>query len=391
MMNNRIEINYFENSSRVGIEQLNNNSINLYLPIGVTKNDVENDDDFIYKLINSILPAKKKELELHGNLNNNNIEEWPIYSEMWLVKDYIHHGLYKEIEKKYAVNNGGKINWKKTINQDSIFYNNSVYYPNIVFEKNDNTHTVITELQKYCLNKCAVGKFICKLKEEKFNVKIFINEENINYYINLLNKELSSTFEDHKKQLLNSLINILTYYSSNNITTINSYITYEYHYSWEHMIAYLLEDNEILKKELLPKSEYHLIENGYSSSLIPDTIFSKDDSIFIIDSKYYSKGNVPATSDICKQTEYCRTAEDRLKNNRNIKQIYNSFILPFKGEESNKCKYVGYGNMKGKNSEKYKINVIYLDTLHIINMFYEGNKIQDIEFLKNNACIIDNY
>lgn len=387
MMNKEIEINYIEKSSKVGIEQLSNNIINLYLPIGVTRNDVKSDDNFIYKLINSILPAKKKDIELYGNLNNLNVNEWPIYSEIWLVKDYIHHGLYKEIEKKYNINNGGKINWKKTINKESIFYNNSVYYPNIVFESNERNQTIITELQKYCLNKCVVGKLICKLEEEKHNVSIIINDENINYYINILKKELFSTFEDHKKQLLNSLINILNYYSSNNLTTINSYVTYEYHYSWEYMISYLFGDNEKLRKELLPKHEYHPKEIGYQSSLIPDTVFSKDESVFILDSKYYSIGNVPATSDICKQTEYCRTAKSKLKNSNN-KQIYNSFILPGKIEESDIYKYVGYAKMVGEDSELYKINVIYLDTLYIINMFYDGNVIQDVEFLKKNECLI---
>ncbi len=71
MMINKIEINYFENTLKVGIEQVENNKINLYLPIGITKNDAECDENFIYKLVNSILPAKKKNIELHGNLNNN--------------------------------------------------------------------------------------------------------------------------------------------------------------------------------------------------------------------------------------------------------------------------------------------------------------------------------
>ena len=199
MMNNGIEINYFENYPKVGIEQLKNNIINLYLPIGVTKNDAESDDNFIYKLINSIIPAKKKDIELHGNLNNNKENEWPIYSEIWLVKDYIHHGLYKEIEKKYNINYGGKINWKKTITKESLFYNNSVYYPDIVYESNENSYTIITELQKFCLNKCTVGKYICKLEEENLNVNIMVNDDNIDYYINVLKKELFSSFEDYKK------------------------------------------------------------------------------------------------------------------------------------------------------------------------------------------------
>ena len=391
MTNKKIEINYFENSPKVGIEQLNNNDniiINLYLPIGITKADAECDDNFIYKLINSILPAKKKSIELYGNLGNNIVKEWPIYSEIWLVKDYIQHGLYKEIEKKYNINNGGKINWKKTINRESIIYSNSVYYPNIVFESDEKNHTIITELQKFCINKCIIGKYICKLEEEMYNVNIIINDNNIDYYINLLKKELFTTFEDYKKQLLNSLINILSYYSSDNIMTVNSYITYEYHYSWEYMIAYLFGNNEKLRKELLPKHEYTPNNIGRQSPLIPDTIFSRDDSIFIIDSKYYSKGNVPATSDICKQTEYCRTAKSKLKNNSSKRQIYNSFILPSKIDESSIYKYIGYANMIGDDSNLYKINVIYLDTLYIMNMFYEGNRIQDVEFLKRNECII---
>ena len=383
--NKEITINYYENSNKVGIEQLDNNIINIYLPVGVEKIDVENDENFIYKLINSILPAKKKDLELNGNLSNENVEEWPIYSEIWLVKDYIYHGLYKELEKKYNINIGGKINWKKTLNKDSIYYNNSVYYPNIIFENNRNTYSIITELQKYCLNICTIGKYICKLKEDNFNLNIIINKETINHYINILNKELSTSFEDHKKQLLNSILNILKYYSSKNITTINSFVTYEYHYSWEYMISYLFGSNKSLLKEVLPKSEYNPKGFGNYSSLIPDTVFSKEDSVFILDSKYYSNGNIPATSDICKQTEYCRSAKNKLKNNI-YKKIFNSFILPNKVEE--KHMYKGYANMISDIEETYKINIIYLDTLSIINMFYEGNKFQNVEFLEINECII---
>ena len=386
-MNKIIEIKYYENSSKVGIEQINNNMINLYLPVGITKSDAENDELFIYKLINSILPAKKQDLELHGNLNNNTIDEWPIFSEIWLVKDYIKYGLYKELEKKYNTNLGGKINWKKTINRESIYYNGSVYYPNIIYENNENSYTIITELQKYCLNKCVVGKFICKLDEDNYNVNIIINENNIGYYIGVLKKELFSSFEDHKKQLLNSLINILSYYSSNNIATLNSYVTYEYHYSWEYMISSIFGDDEKLKKELLPRHEYHPKELGYKTSLMPDTIFKNNESVFIIDSKYYTYGNLPATSDICKQTEYCRTAKSKLRNS-NSKNIYNSFILPSKIEDNDIYKYVGYTNMIGDDSELYKINVIYLDALYVLNMFYEGIIIQNIEFLKKNECIV---
>lgn len=389
-MNNSEEltINYYENSNKVGIEQPDSNIIDIYLPVGVARTDVENDDNFIYKLINSILPANKKDLELNDNLNNENVEVWPIYSEIWLVKDYIYHGLYKELEKKYNINIGGKINWKKTINQESIYYNNSIYYPKIIYENNKNTYSIITELQKYCLNMCTVGKFICKLKENNFNLNIIINEETINHYIYILRKELSISFEDHKKQLLNSIINILEYYSSNNITTVNSFITYEYHYSWEYMISYLFGNNKSLLKEVLPKAEYHINNKEISnfSSLIPDTIFTKDDNVYILDSKYYNYGNIPATSDVCKQTEYCRTVKNKLKNNI-YKKIFNSFILPKKVEE--KHLYIGYANMTSNNEEEsYKINIIYLDTLSIINMFYEGNKFQNIEFLEKNECTI---
>ncbi len=384
-MNNAFDINYFENSSKVGIEQINNTLINIYLPIGVTKEEAESDENFIYKLLNSILPAKKKELMLNGNLNSNNVNEWPIYSEIWLVKDYIYHGLYEELERNYNINIGGKINWKKTLNKESILYNDSIYYPNIVFERKEKKYTIITELQKYCLNLCVVGKYICKLNNTNFNINISVNQESINNYLKILKQELAISFEDHKKQLLNSLINILSYYSSSNLTTINSFITYEYHYSWEYMISKVFNNDKILMKNILPKSGYHPKELGYNSSLIPDTVFAKDDSIYILDSKYYSYGNTPNTSDICKQTEYCRTAKSKLKNSR-YKSIYNSFILPNKVEEERQ--YVGYANMIDDDLLLYKINVIYLDTLNIINLFYEGKQIKNIDFLKINECNI---
>ncbi len=384
-MNKAFDINYFENSSKVGIEQINNTLINVYLPIGVTKKQAVADEDFIYKLLNSILPAKKKDIELKGNLNPNSVNEWPIYSEIWLVKDYICHGFYRELEKKYNINIGGKINWKKTINKESILYNNTIYYPNIIFEKNKKEYNIITELQKYCLNLCIVGKYICKLNETNFNINISINKESINNYLKILKEELTTSFEDYKKQLLNSLINILNYYSSNNLTTINSFITYEYHYSWEYMISKVFNNDKILMKNILPKSEYHPNELGYNSSLIPDTVFSKDNDVYILDSKYYIYGNMPATSDICKQTEYCRTAKRRLQNS-GYKKIYNSFVLPNRVEEGKQ--YIGYANMIDEDSILYKINIIYLDTLNIINLFYEDKKIKNIDFLKNNECNI---
>lgn len=384
-MNNSFTINYIENSSKVGIEQRDGKIINIFLPIGVDKKMAEEDEDFIYKLINSILPAKKRSIELFGNLNIESVCEWPIYSEIWLVKDYIYHGLYKELEKKYNINVGGKINWKKTINKKSILTNDSVFYPEIVYERQQKINTIITELQKYCLNLCTIGKYIYKLNIPDFNTDIYISKDSINRYLNILKKELVSCFEDYKKQLLNSLINILNYYSSNNIETINSYITYEYHYSWEYMISKIFNNDKALLKTILPKSEYHPQEIGIKSSLVPDTAFIKGDNVYILDSKYYTLGCMPATSDICKQTEYCRTAKNRLKDS-GYKLIYNSFILP--NNVINNYSYVGYANMVGDDGSLYKVNVVYLDTLNVINLFYDRKIVNNIDFLNNNECVI---
>lgn len=394
--------NGYEEDNFVGIKY-KKDKVYIYLPIGYDKEifNVEKElslkqktDLLLFlKTVNLVKSLYNEKTELGINSGENN--EIPYNSFLWLINDYFNNGLYQEVEKRYFQKSHGKINWKRTLNSEHYFENDRVVYVDPYYESNVQINTLITELNNFCLHISfkyigfLFGKFNllkCNLKEEKV-------KENLKYYINIINKELSKSFNDRKKLLLSSMKKIIEMSFNENIANQESFGTRKYEYAWEKMINTTLGTKIDISK-FFPNAYWNI--QGQigedKSKLRPDSILidSRTKKIYILDAKYYKYGitgnmyDLPHTDSIQKQITY----GDHIANNPQIygiekNSIFNAFILPFnKNKEPFKCsesmKYLGFASSawrdKKANYNYEKISLLLMDTKYVIDCFYHNEK-----------------
>lgn len=308
-------------------------------------------------------------------------KELPINSFLWVINDYLTNGAYFDIEKKYVQNRNGKINWKKTLNSKFYISNNSIIYLNPFVEKKVTEKNYITNIHLFCVNKSIreIGWLFGNIECPRSN----INEFNLLYYKNLLNREMLKTFDDRKKQLILHMKRILDYTTdSNQVFGEKKYGTNEFEYIWQNIIDNIFGNENINK--YFPRASWNILNWNKieDSKLKPDTVLSVENKLYILDSKYYKFGtnghpmNLPHTDSIQKQITYGEYA----RNNTGFEEIYNAFIVPY-NKENNKfningdIEYVGFAesNWKNKNnSHLYEhVALILIDTKYAIDKYFE--------------------
>lgn len=398
--------NGYEEDNFVGLKY-KKDQINVFLPIGYNKQVFSTDDELsseqkidlllLLKTVTLVKSLNNEKTDFGDNIGNN--DEVPYNSLIWIISDYFNNGLYQEIDKKYSQKGHGKINWKKTLNSEHYFEDDSVTFINPYYESSIQRSTLITELNNYCLH--ISFKYIGFLFGKVFLPECNINEEsikdNIQYYIDVINKELSKSFNDRKKTLLTNMKRILMMNSDDSFEVQPTYGTRRYEYAWEKMVNDTLGSKIDISK-FFPNAYWNIqgkVEED-KSKLRPDSILLNSNKVYILDAKYYKYGitgnisDLPHTDSIQKQITY----GDHISNNPQTygvekNNIYNAFILPFnKDEKPFKCddniKYMGYANSawrdKKENYNYEKILLLLIDTKYMIDCFYQ-REIADLKKL----------
>lgn len=386
----------------VGIKFIDD-EVKVYFPLGY-EIPLENSEcrKSILNLIKTISIGRRL---INGDsklsVNNGKEDEVPFNSFIWIINDYLNNGLYIDREKIYKQNQNGKINWKKTLNTKFYISDKSAVYLNPYVEKNTLEDNIITDIHAYCV----------KVSVEYIgwvfgNIPIPTNsiiENNFNYYITILNKEIIHSFDDRKKTLLVNMKKILEMCGCSNKEKLNDYGVFQYEYVWEYMVNTVYGNENVDK--YFPNSKYHLL--GFdkvieSSSLRPDSILSVEKDIYILDSKYYKYGitrnplHLPNTDSVQKQITY----GEHIENNYNYEKIYNAFILPYNKhknsfELSNNIEYVGFSesSWKNENSNRYyeKVSVILIDTRYLIDCYTRCNDNNIDKLIASIQKIVDTF
>lgn len=409
--------NSYDEDNFVGIKY-QKNIINIFLPLGYDLNFFKTEKDLnseqkvdLLLLLNTISLVKSSynsKTDFGDDTGDNN--EIPFDSFMWLISDYFNNGLYQEIDKRYVQKSHGKINWKRTLNSEHYFTNNNVIFINPYYESNVYKSNLITELNNYCLHKSVeyIGFLFGNIILPELNLKESFIKENIKYYIVLLNKELSKSFNDRKKALIKHIKRILEMSFDDSFEKQATYGTRRYEYAWEKMITNTLGSKIDISK-FFPNAYWNIIDKKTEedrSNLRPDTIYidKNCNKIYILDAKYYKYGitgnisDLPHTDSIQKQITY----GDHISNHYETygfekNKIYNAFIVPF-----NKCaspflsndnmKYMGFANSSWRDKKQYfnyeRISLLLVDTKYIIDCFYQkehANLRQLIELVEKSS------
>ena len=398
--------NGYEEDNFVGLKY-KKDQINVFLPIGYNKQVFSTDNELsseqkidlllLLKTVTLVKSLNNEKTDFGDDIGNN--DEVPYNSLIWIISDYFNNGLYQEIDKKYSQKGHGKINWKKTLNSEHYFEDDSITFINPYYESSVQRSTLITELNNYCLH--ISFKYIGFLFGKVFLPECNLNEEsikdNIQYYMDIINKELSKSFNDRKKTLLTNMKRILMMNSDDSFEVQPTYGTRKYEYAWEKMVNDTLGSKIDISK-FFPNAYWNIqgkVEED-KSKLRPDSILLNSNKVYILDAKYYKYGitgnisDLPHTDSIQKQITY----GDHISNNPQTyrvekNNIYNAFILPFnKDEKPFKCddniKYMGYANSawrdKKANYNYEKILLLLIDTKYMIDCFYQ-REIADLKKL----------
>lgn len=384
-----------ENSNdKVGIE-FDDNIVKVFIPQVFRLSDNKN-------ITSHDLLLFLKSLSIAKSLNSNNFKEdkesgsiWPIESYLWIIRDYLENGIFYNREKIFSRNPKGKINWKKTLKSQPIISNNNIIYDKLVTSRISTYDDILSQIFKYCL-KQSQSK-IGWLFNYNFNIKLqqVVTPKEMVY---IVNKELSSTYDNIKKSRFHHMKKILKSIdkSDKSSTTKFSYTIDNYYYVFEKMIDQFLNGiNDKGKLQYFPRGFWKLNceSETISSSLRPDTIYKKKDEIFIFDAKMYQYGfshnnkDLPNTTSMQKQITY----GDYIKHNLYPSaKIRSSFILPYNKElpifknDTNNIKYcdgnlsyIGEAYVSWRNKEdRYDYDRIFtflIDFNFLLNNYNRGN------------------
>ena len=380
---------------KVGIE-FTKDFINIYFPLGY---DIPNYNDKIIQekeekkaildIIKTISLCKNNGENYKYNYNYGKNKEIPINSYLWILNDYLKNGLYNTKERHYLKMQNGKINWKRTFNTQPIFSDDEIVYLNPIVELNTKSDNIITEIHAKCVNICInkIGWIFGNIKKCE-GYKQSLSDAT---YLKILNQELSVSYNDKKKELLNHLIKVILNKSDLDESDLtNSFLVDNYHYAWERMISKVFgNDNENIK-DYFPSIKWNLRYKDYHNpKMRPDTVIEKGNVLYILDAKYYKygvleEGSLPGAGDIDKQITYGEF------NNQKYDEVYNAFILPYNKNDNffgNSSNILDIGNVENnarisnKQEPFKKIAIILVDTKYVIDCYFKRDKKNENELI----------
>ena len=385
-------------NSFIGIK-IRGNNIDFYYPEAYYLSD----DDYklkqdIISVLKTISIAKTKEknsMEVFTSRVNDT--DFALDSYLWVIRDFLANGYYINREKVYKINQKGKVNWKRTLdNTPFVSKNKNIIYKDIVVETKDSIDNLLVEIHKLCIKKSIdyIG-WLFNLNSNFIQTKPF-DESVKKQYIGVLSKELSHTFDDNKKTRLCHLKNVIQGLDANLEGKDFVYGVDSYEYIFERMIDNIFSNKNV--EDFYPSGEWNLVkpkrEVKKSSNLRPDTIFSHGKDLYILDSKYYRFGitgnsiDLPETSSIQKQISY----GDYVYTNKKDKfdNIFNAFLIPYNKKNNifncfEDLTYVGFAMTDTNESKKIHehVHTFLIDLKHVITTYNSLNHVGDVDSLVN--------
>lgn len=365
------------------------NNLAIYFPLGysIPDNDETCRKD-IQNLIYVLSTFSEQEKSFYpDDFSNKKSQGFPFSSYLYLIKDYMLNGYYKETENVLKNGASGKINWNRTIKNIKPYFSNSnfIYCNYIVNSKNNKQNQIITKIHEYLVYESfkKIGAiftdFIPPQPLIKFDSYMFIS---------VIKSKMSQTCNELSLIRFKCMLDILNFLSSSNDMNF-IYGTENFEYIWQNLIDYTFGINN--KSDYYPHTYWiidnHKVDEDLSvkkAALQPDTIMIKkigtSNIYFILDSKYYKYGitlkpsHLPGTDSIVKQIAYAEYIEEE----KGIKEekIYNAFIMPFDclKQPDKIIKIKGYAVSDHNSTKQYsKIFGVFVDIRTIMYNYEPKN------------------
>lgn len=323
--------------SFVGIKADTDNAL-IYFPLGyqLPEKDSEIRKEILklFGILNEF-KDKKEGLLAQKNFNEINKVNFPLNAYLNIIYNYFEFGYYKEVDSIYKTESRGKINWSKTIKQQTplISFNenknlySSIYTSFTVKDSTPNENKEITIIHQHCVYESfeKIGWIFTSYMPPKPKGTF-----NKNKFLFILKDRLRNTNNDNKKILFKSMINMINFMDENGSNKF-----YFGTRKFEHIFEGLIDKTFGIKNKdyYFPKANWKLNYNKDKSTypLQPDTIMMHNNKIYIIDAKYYKYGitrnpnDLPGATSINKQITYGEYVKKLEKDT----EIYNAFLMPY--------------------------------------------------------------
>ena len=332
-------------------------------------------------------------------------------SYLWMIRDYMANGFYRNTEKIYRKNAKGKVNWKRTIATQPIISKGNIIYNNLIVEVKNDTDTIITDAHRFCVyDSVRKAGWLFGINEKAFYVPSPTNSL-LKKYISTVRTEIKNTFDDSKKQRLNHMLKILSGVDDSKQVYEIVYGVDKYHYIYERMVDAIF-GNIVDIKKYNPNASWFILkgdsifEEKEASSLRPDTIridpypktYLFDDTTktaYVLDAKFYRYGttgnreDLPETTSVQKQITYATHIKNNITKEEKIRDIHNAFVLPYNKNNNkfglnNNLEYIGFSkaNWVRENADNDGVvHAFLIDMKHLISSWSQGNCKDDIDKL----------
>lgn len=288
---------------------------------------------------------------------------------IFLLRDYLIHGLYTNEKRIYKLNGRNEINWDKTINeiQPIISHNKPFYLNYYTYESTIDEEGFFRQLHKLVINRCSEKLKSLGLTEYVgFQpLELDINQDLFGppeYLLSRIENELSVQYITRKQLVLKAMYYFISkeWFSPGGIN-IGLFGTRNFNMVWEKVCSYVLNDQSDIFNDNIDAPEWFSKSGRIhrTAPIKPDIITIeevKGNKLFVIaDAKYYNinlSGNSlrdnPGVGDVVKQYVY-QMAFSSFLSSKNFDEIRNVFLFPCDSDMD--CDYIGKVSIEFFNNE----------------------------------------
>jgi hypothetical protein len=275
--------------------------------------------------------------------------------------------------------------------QQPVISNGKVIYTNIVTEANNINNDLLSDIYKQAVKKSiSLIGWLYGLAPNIIEVED-INDESKTMIVNTIRLALDSTYDDDRRTRLQHMENVVLGLDESRVGDELVYGVDSYHYIFERMIDSIFSTEKA--SDYYPSFKWKLRFSSSSSeqsgpTIRPDTIMSDENSIYVLDSKFYRYGlmniaetkGLPEASSITKQILYGSYIDNQIGPD---KQVFNAFILPYDShgqnaslitDENKDLVYVGHVVSDWERKKSYStIFTFLIDLRYVVERWNDIN------------------
>lgn len=387
----------------------NRNDMAFILPcrlIEPNQSDIEQVSKYISLTLKTLLqyehePSDNRSEDLYLLRSDEQCSE--IALSVDLLKDYEKNGILIRSQLIHSRKPAGRLNWVHTVNRSPMFLSSSgPFYPEPIYTANRHIDTdPLCLIHRAVVNHC--DKAFGWILNPSHNINIdAINEPPsawlpfaLNECLNILDKELSSSFSDRDNRVIQIMLSLLDKVDKNHGTERIAYGTKYYWEIWERGCKRFFDDDDNLYTNLLPQPKWQIAKGVDAKhtkiSQRPDVLAVHGSTLYVLDAKYYEvRKNLPGWEDIGKQYWYEKSLEASAALNfdvyKGLENTTNALLVP--GEPSTGIKEIAKAGFPPKIMEIMglkQLPIFSIDAELLINTYLgktAGKEACQADFLK---------